>query len=313
MKTTHHVIVALSLLITVGIACGSEGESSDTTPIATDCYYAGVMYESGEEFATADGCVTYRCDEAVLVAIVDGRVTVPGDLDLPAQEDVDAQACLGVVEGSLTISGTAADLTPLAQLYRVGGTLDISASDTVTLDGLQTLGEVGAGIVIADNANLTAMAFLPYMSVFGDVEIRNNDALPSLAGAEFIGQCGNCSAISSPFGDGQATGDADQAPFGDEGGLPGGTFYGNILIADNDVLANIAAMSNLVFAWEDVRLRNNAALADLSVLALGEVRGDLEISNHAALDAAAADSFASVVDVWGLRVVCGNLGGTACP
>jgi hypothetical protein len=316
-------------------ASGSESESESATESESDsatesgvlqCYLGEDVLEIGEELETPDGCLTYRCDDGGVLSIIDdGRVNIPGDLTLATQEDVDAQVCLGVVEGALTISGTAADLTPLAQLTRVGGKLEIRGSAAVTLTGLETLGEVGDAIVIADNQSLTAMSFLPYMSVFGDVTIQNNDALGSLAGAAFLGQCGNC-AVRLQLGEGEATtGGSDQDPGGDggesaEGGLDGGdtgptggTFYGNILIADNDVLTDISAMGALVFAWADVRFRNNAALTSLAALQLSEVRGSLEISDHSALDSAEAEAFADVIDVWGTTTVCGNAGGTACP
>lgn len=311
MMSSKRFSRVLSLAVVTVVACGAPDDGTDTDPVSLQCGHQGVLYEPGEEFTTGDGCVTYRCeDSGTLTPTLDNRITIAGDLDLPTAEDVAAQACVGVVEGSLTISGTAADLSALGQLTRIGGTLDISASDTVTLHGLEALTEVGAGIIIADNAALTSMSFMPNLSVFGGIEIRNNDALVSLAGAEFLSQCQSCSAIMAGNGDGQA---AEAPGFGDEGGVPGGTFYGNILIADNDVLSDLRAMSNLVFAWESVRFRNNAALTDLSVLQLSEVRGDLEITDHAALAAGAADAFAARIDVWGMRLLCGNMGGAACP
>lgn len=343
MKTYSFASTALLLSIACGpakgtdsdSASGSESDSESATESESDsatesgvqqCYFGEDVLELGEELETPDGCLTYRCDEGGALSIIDdARVTVPGDLTLATQEDVDAQVCLGVVEGALTISGSAADLTPLAQLTRIGGKLEIRGTAAVTLAGFVALGEVGDAIVIADNQALTTMAFLPYMSVFGDVTIQNNDALGSLAGAAFLGQCGNCS-VRLQLGEGEATtGDSDQDPGGDEGGSAeggldagdtgptGGTFYGNILIADNDVLTDISAMGALVFAWADVRFRNNAMLDSLAALTLGEVRGDLEITDHALLDAAAAQAFADGIDVWGTATLCGNAGGAACP
>jgi hypothetical protein len=328
MKRLDRFAIACTLVCLA--ACGPDlGESdtgtdsgsgdSTTEPIPLTCGYGDQIYDDGEEFETPDGCVRYRCEGGGLTTLADERVTVAGDLDLPSQADVDQQTCLSVVDGSLTISGEAADLTPLAQLTRVGGTLDITASDAVTLHGLEALAEIGGSIVIADNMALTTLSFQVYMSVFGDVTIQNNDALASLAGAEFIGQCTTCSARAgglgeAPAGD-AAEGGAEPSPTGDEGfdEPGGGTFYGKILIADNDVLTDIFALSNLYYAWADVRLRNNAALTSLAGLQLAEVQGDLEISNHAAMSSADAEAFAAGIDVWGLTTLCGNLGGVACP
>lgn len=301
---------------------------STTDPPPTDCFYEGEVYENGVEFETPDGCLEFRCDQGSLETLVDNRVTVAGDLDLPSQEAVDEQVCLSVVEGSLTISGTAADLSTLGQLSRVGGTLDITATDAVSLTGLERLVEVGGSMTIADNANLTTLAFQFYMSVFGDVTIQNNDALVSLAGAEFIGQCDWCSIVpgSAPAADGE--GDSDREPSGAEpggnaeGGAPaedgsdepgGGTFYGNILIADNDVLTDITAMSNLWYAWADLRFRNNASLTSLNTLQVYEIQGSLEVSNHPTMSTSEVEEFVSFIDVWGETTICGNQGGNVCP
>lgn len=313
---------------------GTDGGTDDGNtdgPQPLQCSLDGVVYDEGDEFETADGCVTFACASGSLVPTQDNRISVAGDLALSTQELVDAQVCVSVVEGSLTISGTAADLTGLVQLTRIGGDLNIVGSQAVTLQGLGALGEVGQAVVIADNASLTSMAFQPYMSVFGDVTIQNNNQLASLAGAEFIGQCGACAAVDEdpdvavpPMGaaddaaDSGPDGDRDPgAPAGEDGvddGEPqGGTFYGNILIADNDSLTDIFAMNNLYFAWADVRFRNNASLASLAVLQLSEVQGEFEIRNHAAMDSVQAQNFADGIDVWGATTVCGNLGGLTCP
>ncbi|MEM6994236.1 MAG: hypothetical protein AAF721_27220 [Myxococcota bacterium] len=300
---------------------GSEG------PVQTQCLFGDTLYEDGDTFDSPDGCVSYECVVGTINIVDSSLVTIAGDLALSTQEEVDAQTCLNVVEGNLTVTGTAASFTTLAQLARVGGNLTISASEAVSLEGFGALGEIGQSVVIADNPNLTTMAFQPYMSVFGDVTIQNNDVLTTLSGAEFIGQCGACAAVDGSVGGlapaprafgAEGSGDEEPgggAPAGDEGpGEPqGGTFYGNILIADNDLLADVNAMSNLFFAWADVRFRNNPALASLATMQLSEVQGDLEISGHVSMDDVEAQNFAAAIDVWGTTMVCGNLGGVDCP
>lgn len=328
---------ALACTLAVAPACGpivpdiddsggSEGssgaEGSTTTPVPQSCVQGGEVYDEGETLESLDGCVGYRCENGGLTILSDQRFSVTGDLALTTQAEVDEQLCLSTVEGSLSISGTAADLEPLAQLTRISGTLTIAGSEAVTLHGLETLGEIGSSIVIADNAALTTLAFQPFMSVFGDVTIQNNDALASLAGAEFIGQCSTCAVVGGG-GPGELAGprDADAAeeggaPAGDEGGADepqGGTFYGAILIADNDVLSDVQALGNLWYAWSHVRFRNNAALTSLAALPLTEVQGDLEITNHASMSSAEVEAFAASVAVWGVTTLCGNQGGLACP
>jgi hypothetical protein len=150
--------------------------------------------------------------------------------------------------------------------------------------------------------------------------------LASLDGAGFIGQCSTCAVVGGDDPDDIGTPrDADPAEgdggapaedAGDEGGVDepqGCTFYGAILIADNDVLSDVTALGNLWYAWSHVRFRNNAALTSLAGLPLTEVQGDLEITNHAAMSTVDAEAFAANISVWGLTTLCGNQGGLACP
>jgi hypothetical protein len=307
----HYATIIPIALLCVTSACGPE------TVEPMPCSGALGTFEDGEEVESPDGCVTYRCDDGVLATLDDRRVTIAGDLALASQEAVDEQRCLGVVEGTLQISGTAADLTPLGSLTRIGTGLEIIASQAATTAGLQGVTEIGGSITIADNASLTALAFHPAMSVFGDATIQNNDALASLAGAEFLGQCSACMGVGAGPRQLTAASDPQREPAGDGGSFDeapaGGTFYGAILIADNDVLANVLAMSNLYYAWSDVRFRNNDALTSLAILQLSEVRGVLEISEHAAMSTADAEAFAARVSVLGETTICGNLDGVACP
>lgn len=296
-------------------------DTADTEPVPSSCYYGNQEYQPGEQVETADGCATMECDNGTMVTIDDSWTTIEGDLDLPTQADVDALECLYEVTGSVTVSGTVSDLSAFGSLYRIGGSLTIRESELVSLSGVDAIGEVGGNVVIADNTVLTTLSFSPYMSVFGDTTIQNNDALISLAGASFLGQCGGCSRRpGAGLGEGEATtGGSEPDPGGDEGSADGadepggGTYYGNILIADNDVLTDISALSNLWFAWADVRFRNNAALASLDAMSqLSEVRGSLEISGHPVLEDAAVQAFGANIDVWGESILCGNGVGAPC-
>lgn len=305
----HPSLLAILSALATSSACGLGAE--DDTP----CNDAAGVHAHGEEFESPDGCVTTLCDDGVLTTLDDRRVTIAGDLALPSQEAVEEQSCLAVVEGTLRVSGTAADLTPLASLTRIGVGLEITGSEVMTTSGLEGVTEIGGGITITDNASLTALAFQPQLSAFGDVAIVNNDALPSLAGAEFLGQCGTCIAVApGPTALVDPT-RPTPAPAGDAGleQPSGGTFYGAILIADNDALANVLAMSNLYYAWSDIRLRNNDVLTTLQGLQLVEVRGVLEVSEHAALPTTDVETFAAGVSVLGGTTICGNLDGAACP
>ncbi|MBV1862598.1 MAG: hypothetical protein KUG77_29525 [Nannocystaceae bacterium] len=347
MKLNYLVVSALFVLPACGPQVGAQGgegsgtdssaesEGTDTDPTnsessaPTECLFDNEVYEDGVEFETADGCVRYTCNAGFVETLESQLVTIPGDLTFETQEDVNSQICLSIVEGTLTITGTAADLTPLTQLIRVDGDLVVTASEAVSLVGLETLAEVGQSVTIIDNPNLTTMAFQPFMSVFGDATIQNNDALVSLAGAEFIGQCGACSVVEpeirglahepEPFG-ASGPGGGEAPPEGTSGSdtagadePQGGTFYGSILIADNELLSDVTALSALYAAWADVRFRNNPSVENLIGLNLGEVQGDFEISGHALLPETDAQAVTNSVNVWGITTVCGNMDGMACP
>ena len=102
----------LVLALTASLACTAGKSDDDPQP----CAYAAEMLEDGEEVESTDGCMTLACTNGILVTAEDRRVVVAGDLELASQTAVDAQRCLGVVEGTLRITGTAADLTPIASL-----------------------------------------------------------------------------------------------------------------------------------------------------------------------------------------------------
>ncbi|MFO0633647.1 MAG: hypothetical protein U0168_12420 [Nannocystaceae bacterium] len=301
-----------STLLLALAACGpafSGDDDGGSSGGMQQCVWGTMLYDDGDEFETPDGCVKYRCDSGALVALQDSRIHVAGDLELATQAEVDAQACLGSVGGQLRISGGAADLTPLSSLANVGGTLVVDGAAVVTLDGLQALVQIDGALQLTANPGLTTLAFHPYLSVFGDLVIEDNDTLASLDGAEFLSGCTGC-AIAGDVADGTgpdggALSAGDQAP-------TGGVFYGNISIADNDVLVDLSAMTNLVSAWADLRLSNNAQLASLSALQLGNVGGDLEIADNVTLPDADVQALLARVAVAGTTTVCGNQGEPAC-
>ena len=310
---TSVVVLSLGGLVACGpgLPGGSPISSSDsggTGPMMQLCYFNGDEYQSGEEYETQDGCYRYVCNEGIQEIVEDNSIVEQGDLLLDTQVAVDQRICLTGVNGTMTLTGAVTDPSPMARLSRVGTDLVVDASNIQNLN-MQTLSEVGGSIIISNNEQLTAMAFQPFMSIFGDAEITNNDALTNLNGAGFLGQCTTCAG---------APNEDEPVPASDSGdGLepeqPGGQFYGGILIADNDVLTDLSAMSSLLTAWDDLILRNNAALSSFPNMQLTEVQGNLEISDHPALDTTVVDTFVSGVTVLGTTTVCGNLGGTPCP
>ena len=117
------------------------------------------------------------------------------DYELLSQSDVDAfpSSCREVA-GSLRISGTdIVDLTPLAGLTTVGGSLVIEVNHSLaTLSGVGNIAVVGRSVTIYQNKQLTSVDGLSSLNQVGeDLTIRSNyriENLDSLSGLETIGR-----------------------------------------------------------------------------------------------------------------------------
>jgi|GEM_PF-1174748 len=116
-------------------------------------------------------------------------------LDIDAVDDFEKLRDVVRVEGDLFIDGAAGtvlrlgDLCSVAGVQQVTGSLLVAQTDITTLDGLQGMGSVGAGVGIAANPNLTDLQGLinlmgvkpPDAGEAFTIVIADNAALPAEA------------------------------------------------------------------------------------------------------------------------------------
>jgi hypothetical protein len=104
-----------------------------------------------------------------------------GDHQVSSQEDLDAVAACGAIDGSVTIRTAAAlDLSGLVALREVSGDVVVGPTfdlDVVHLEGLR---KVGGALRVVSNGVATG-AFLPALEEAGSVEVGGNVGLGGFA------------------------------------------------------------------------------------------------------------------------------------
>lgn len=291
---------ALAAVLAAVAACG-PGEGAP-------CQVGDRNVPSGELYAPPDGCETFVCEDGQFVIESEDHEVREGDLVLETQAAVDALACVFEIDGSLDIRGQVFDLGPLQHVEAIHGALRITGSRVTSLYGLGPLGEVGGHIVLADNPDLVELGFSRTLAAYGDLVVRNNDALPSLAGIGFAAECQLCepeAPATPPPREGTWRATGGELPPADEPSQPEANFHGSIEISDNDRLTNLDGLRNLRFAWADFRVRDNRSLERLD-LRLEDVRGTLEIAGNESLPLDVVEALLADVLVGGETVVCGN-------
>lgn len=125
------------------------------------------------------------------VSCVGGVLSSTGDAEL-------YRAC-DEVTGDLRISTPdLTDLSALAQLKRVAGTLEISDNSQLSdLSGLEQLEQVGA-LSIHDNAGLYRATGLSNLSEVGELVIEGNPKLNSLRGLSALTHAGSVQIRNNP-------------------------------------------------------------------------------------------------------------------
>jgi len=129
--------------------------------------------DTGSDVDSETESDTFPCDNGVWTG------------DFFTDESLAALAGYTEVTGNLYIIDDDAleDLSDLACLTHVGGTLWISATSLVSFSGLGSLQAAG-WIIISDNSYLPDLEGLGSLAHAGNVDIRNNPALVSVDGVE---------------------------------------------------------------------------------------------------------------------------------
>lgn len=250
-----------------------------------------------------------------------GGKVIPGEcedhdfhLELSTEADLDdiPKGCF-VLAGDLRITrSTLRDLTPLADLAAVRGSLIIEDNTALTtLAGVIDL-EVDGDILIEGNTRLADVDGLGAVRDIGHLTIRDNDALADLGGLR---------ALETIAGDAIIT---------DNPALPNLTgldalraIDGRLDVQGNAALRTLAGLGNLTtvravdvsrnaMLWDlsglgvtrtgAMTIRENPALTSLSTLKLREVDADLDVQQNGLTQLAAS----SLIRVGGNFIVANN-------
>ncbi len=228
---------------------------------------------------------------------------------------LDFLAELQTMEGSLVLSGSPDDLSGLAALSTVDGTLSLRDLDVPSLDGLGGLRRVGSDLNIS-GTSITDLAGLGEIQVDGGVTIDNNGSLTTLMGVETITGQWSLTVASNPalrelaplvaVNVGEYLSLVDNAALENLDGLGGLTALPltNLQIASNRSLEDLDGLAGLT-AVLSLWLDDNDALVSLDGLsALQTVERELVITEHDAL--ANIDGLGALTNAGSRLTVWGN-------
>ncbi len=170
------------------------------------------------------------------------------------------------------------DVQMLNGYTEITGVLDISNSNLKSLEGLETLTNIGRDLQISDNTALTSLSGLENLtSVGGYLEIgsygEGNHALKSLSGLENLTSVGSTLDI------------CNNAALTSLSGLENLTSVGSTLdICNNYALKSLSGLENITSVGGDLCIQYNYALKSLSGLEnLTSVGGSLYIDDNVIL------------------------------
>lgn len=188
-----------------------------------------------------------------------------GDVKLSSQKEVEdfGKKHINRIDGSLDISGSVTDLSPLKNLSAVNYALNIQYTSSLTsLKGMDSLEAVNAsyffhGVRITNNKALKSIEGLEKLRTNnGDLYIIDNDELTDLTGLNnlYLNHFGEvriegCDKIRSLHGLEKLT-----------------WLDGDIMIKDNLRLTDVSALNTLSFITGRFRAINNSSLAEINGL-----------------------------------------------
>ncbi len=184
-----------------------------------------------------------------------------------------------VVEGDLVLQGGIYDVSGLAGIKKVEGSLILDQTDISNLySAFPQLTTIGSNLVVTDNDNLGSIthSFTALQEVGGDLRIEQNDALFIISGfsvlesveGDLIFATNHLLAHIPTFTSLHAVG-AIYFVFNDLLGEIGGfksllEIDGDLIIDNNDILKSISAFSALKNIAGDLALVDNMALQSIS-------------------------------------------------
>lgn len=248
----------------------------DGAPADVTVTSAGMPADSGGVVSCPlDDIVLHTQDDAAALA---GCADAFGDLTIACDlSDLTPLADLRQVAGTLRIVGRGEDdsrvLTSLEGLHNIehiGGSLGIEHCDTLTdLNGLRGLKRIeGRGLWLSD-LGLTTLHGLESLAVVGvpggEPSRVRLEALPSLASLDALSLAWHDTNEFQLIG----TGVSDLATFA------GVTTLHGVRLVDNESLTDLTGLESLAVVTDYLYLHHNYALADISALANLQSLGDL--------------------------------------
>lgn len=234
------------------VSCGAPGEPVEPPACFTEVPSAGAVALASQ--ADADAFCS------------GGTNHVGGDLVISASVDV---ACLCGVEGSLSITGAAGDVS-LPLLDEVGS-LSVVAVPTLTRLSAPNLRTAGIGdVTVASTPTLATLDLSWLEDVTGSVAFSDLDGLTDLA----VGHLANVGGELRIEGIGAVTADLTRIR----------TVGGDVVVVDNSLLVSIDSMKSVDTIGGDLVITGNALLEGLDIadvlLTLG---GDVVVSDNPSL------------------------------
>lgn len=191
--------------------------------------------------------------------------------------NVDSLENIQLVGGQLAIANTnLTDLTGLMSLTDIGQSLFVSNNNQMSnLGGLEQLDTINDYLTIQNNSNLTSLAALSGSTALIGMEISNNDMLQDLSGLELLTQL----------------------------------YY--VLILNNLQLTSLDGLEGVTQFEGEFVLENNAALNDISALAVSDMTGlsYLNISNNPQLSLCTYQPICDYLSANGYAVIANNANG----
>jgi len=180
MRTQRVALLGVSLLAGCG---GAVSGDPDASGAASDGETADVPSTSESD---ATGSTSGDC------RILSGQVTVKGEADLGALQDVCA------IEGNLSIDHASVSSVHLPRLEWVSGILGVGYNESLVELDLPVLRAIGDSAVLLDNNALRAVR-LPQLETVGDGPsiVWSNDVLAELS-LPALGAIGSLDALSNP-------------------------------------------------------------------------------------------------------------------
>lgn len=209
----------LAWLVSLLVGCTADSPEGDSDPATTTTATSGVTGSDGpatsgesgavdDESGTNDTADLEACQEPqpmppapVDCSGADGVIT--HDVYVEPQSGYPAEVLEGVrrVEGSININRTdLANLDFMACVEEVTGSVTIYGNDQLAnVDGLWSLGALGADFVLSENAGLVDFDGLPnVVEIPGSLVVKNNAGMESLSGFQQLEGVGDLIIQSNP-------------------------------------------------------------------------------------------------------------------